>query len=383
MSFTHAFAFVIGIGHYANIRSLAKPANDAQSIQQALTDPALCGYAPGNVRVLIDRQATQTAIRAGLKWLADKAKSSSTVFFFFSGHGGQDPANPATGNYLLPHDCDPFDHGTLNAHQLAGTSISSQEFTHALRKINSQKLVVIFDCCHSGGVGEASRDVFDRPGQMRAGLSENYYESLAQGTGRVIIASCLSNEKSWERANMQNGIFTTHLLAALRGRAAVRGDGLIHIFDVFDDLATRVPPDAQACYDLDSQGPAQQHPFFKAATQDNFAIALDRGGAKTIQPVPSRMAPLLQPIDTIRSVIISNPIQGIQQLITYLSDKAEWNSQRPALELRLSILKQAAEQVQNIGMLTPALEAERRLAIYHALSVAWDVEDKIRSGQTG
>jgi hypothetical protein len=382
VSFTNALALVVGVGRYAHIRSLAKPANDARSIQQMLVDPGLCGYVPDNVRVLVDGKATKKAIRDGLQWLADKAGPTSTVFLFFSGHGGQDPANPVAGNYLLPYDCAPFVKGKLDAKKLSSTSISSQEFTEALKAIHSQKLVVVFDCCHSGGVGDASRDVFGSVDQMREGLSENYYEALAQGKGRVILASCLPDERSWERSNMHNGIFTTHLLAALRGRAGGRDDGLIHILDVFRDLQVRVPPDAAACRDPYTDGPAQQHPFLKAAIQDDFGIALDRGGAKMLQPVPIvSAAGVIQPIAEIRSLITGSPGQGIVKLIEYLADKPEWSSERPALELRLAVIKQAAEQEHRIGMITPALEAERRLAIHFALSVCWDIEDKIRSSQ--
>jgi len=382
VSFTNAFALVIGIGQYDHVRSLAKPANDARSVQQVLTDPSLCGYLPENVKVLMDGQATQQAIRDGLEWLATQVKSDSMALIFFAGHGGQALDNLLTSNYLLPCDCDPFDDGELNVDKLSQTSISSSEFTKAAKKIDSQKLVVIFDCCHSGGVGDVSRDVFRFSRQMRAGLSEDYYAALAQGEGRVILASCLAGEKSWERANMHNGVFTTHLLAALRGRAAIREDGLIHILDVFHDLSLRVPPDAANCHDPDIQGPAQQHPFLKTATQDNFAIALDRGGARAARPIPNKMYSKIQPISDIRLLITDDPISGTEMLVKYLADKPKWSSERQALGVRLATLKDAAEQKHSIGMIAPALEAERRLAIHFVLSVCWDVEDKIRSNQT-
>jgi hypothetical protein len=381
MSFTNAFALVIGVGQYDQIGPLAKPANDAQSIRQVLIDSALCGYPPENVKLLVDDQATKKQIQDGLQWLATQAKSTSTVSVFFSGHGGQDPAHPLTGNYLLPHDCDPFENGTLSADKLSLTSISSDEFTEAIKAIDSQKLVVIFDCCHSGGVGDASRALSGLAKQMRAGLSEDYYADLARGKGRVIIASCLPDEKSWERANMHNGIFTTHLLAALRGRAAVREDGLIHILDVFHDLNVRVPPAAATCYDPDVDGPAQQHPLLKAETQDNFAIALDQGGAKSIQASHEQLLKT-HPISQIRSLITGDPIKGTEDLIEYLSDKPVWSSEKLALGVRLTDLRKAADQEYAIGMVTPAAEANRRLAIHFALSVCWDIEDRVRSGQT-
>jgi hypothetical protein len=378
MTFKNAFALVIGIGRYAHISQLAKPANDARSVGQLLIDPQFCGYEPSHVRHLLDEQADKQAIQDGLDWLAAQAQPDSTILIFFSGHGGQDPAQPLTGNYLLPYNCNPFEDHRLSVPKLARTSISSQEFTESLRAIDSQKLVVIFDCCHAGGVGDVSRDPFGPAAQMRAGLSEDYYELLAQGHGRVILASCLAHESSWERSDMANGIFTAHLLTALRGRSAVRADGLIRIFDLFHDLSLWVPPHAAQCHDPKVQGPAQQHPLLKAVAQDNFPIALDRGGTGTSRTAPTDQN-LTQHISEIRSLITDQPIKGTEELITYLADRPKWSSARQALGVRLGDLRKAAKQQYDIGMLEPALETARRLAIHFALSLCWEIEDDLRS----
>jgi len=84
----NAHALVIGIADYANIRKLPK-VEDAQDLAAALIDPALCGYAPKNVRVLLDRDATRETIRAGFETLKERCRAESTVFLYFSGHGGQ------------------------------------------------------------------------------------------------------------------------------------------------------------------------------------------------------------------------------------------------------------------------------------------------------
>jgi hypothetical protein len=383
MPFENTLALIIGIGQYAHVRRLAKAANDAQSIQQLLTDPSLCGYEPANVLCLLDEHADKKTIQNGLDWLAAQTQPDSTVLIFFAGHGEQDPGEPITGNYLLPYDCDPFENGRPDIHKLAQTSISSEGFTRALTAIESQKLVVIFDCCHAGGVGVISRDPFGYTEQMRAGLSENYYELLAQGQGRLILASCLAHESSWERSDMANGIFTAQLLTALRGRSAVRGDGLIRILDVFHDLSVWVPLDAARCYDPQADGPAQQHPLLKAVVQDNFPIALHQGDTGSIPSSMTEQHLQIRSISEIRSLITNHPIEGTEKLITYLSDKPKWNTARQALGVRLADLKRAAQQRYDIGMIEPALEIAQRLAIHFALSVCWEIEDNMRSNPTG
>ncbi len=62
-------------------------------------------------------------------------------------------------------------------------------------------------------------------------------------------------------------------------KAHTTGDGLIRVFDVFNHVAEKVRTSV----------PDVQHPIFKASDlEDNFPVALDRGGLKT--PAPSQPA---------------------------------------------------------------------------------------------
>ena len=96
-----AHALVIGIADYANIRKLPK-VRDAEDLAAALVDPALCGYDPKNATVLLDGDATREKIRAGFEALKDRCDAESTVFLYFSGHGGQIKEGANKGQYLLP-----------------------------------------------------------------------------------------------------------------------------------------------------------------------------------------------------------------------------------------------------------------------------------------
>jgi len=106
--------------------------------------------------------------------------------------------------------------------------------------------------------------------QVKHGLSEEYYQALAQGKGRVVIASSRPDEVSWAPSGMNNSLFTHYLLEALRGQAQTLGDGYVRVFDVFRHVADHVPTQAN------------QHPIFKAtAMEEDFAIAL--AGRQTIR----------------------------------------------------------------------------------------------------
>ena len=262
----NAHALVIGIADYQRIAPLP-PTHDARHIADLLADPALCGYPPGQVRLLQDTEATQDAIRRELTNLANQSNADSIVLVSFSGHGGRIEDGPHVGQYLLPVDVVyPGDD------ELAGSAISGDEFTQALQTIPARKVVVVFDCCHAGGIGQP-RHVGLEPTRFRNGLSDGYYEKLQAGRGRVILASSRGSEFSYVLNGSEYGLFTRHLLDGLRG-GVVSPDGLVRIFDLFEYLQPRVTADQP-----------QQHPVFKGELEENFPIALHRGGEKASAPV--------------------------------------------------------------------------------------------------
>ena len=128
----NAHALVIGIADYANIRRLPK-VQDAEDLAAALVDPLLCGYDPKNVTVLLDQDATKEKLRSGFDALKDRCNSDSTVFLYFSGHGGQIREGANKGQYLLPVDV-----AYPGDDELAGTAISGAEFTGALNADQGQ-----------------------------------------------------------------------------------------------------------------------------------------------------------------------------------------------------------------------------------------------------
>jgi len=261
----NAHALVVGIANYQHINRLPPTVlKDAQDIHDLLIDPRHCGYPPDNVQLLLDGQATQAAIRQALADLAARSDRDSTVFLYISSHGGRIETGPHAGEYLLPVDA-----VYTSAQSVAQTAISGAEFTEALRAIPARKVVVVFDCCHAGGIGQPKDATAP---SIKAGFSESYYDRLKEGRGRVILASSRSTESSWVLPGAENSLFTQHLLAGLRG-GITSDDGLIRIFDLFEYLQPRVTGDQP-----------NQHPIFKAELEENFPIALRLGGQAKAPP---------------------------------------------------------------------------------------------------
>jgi len=262
----NAYALVIGIANYQNINKLSLTVlKDAQDIHDLLINPLHCGYSADNVQLLLDNQATKATISQALTDLSRRSNQDSTVFFYISSHGGQVELGLHAGQYLLPVDAD-----LTSGVSTARTAISSIELTEALNAIPARKIVVIFDCCHSGGIGQPKAP--NAPA-IKAGLSESYYDTLKQGRGRVILASSRDTEYSYVLPGAANSLFTQHLLAGLRG-GIPSDDGLIRIFDLFEYLQPKVTGDQP-----------NQHPIFKAELEENIPVALYLGGQKGVFPV--------------------------------------------------------------------------------------------------
>ena len=264
--FATGHALVIGVANYRNAPPLPDAVlNDARDVAAILKSNVYCGYDASNVHLLLDGDATLDRIKAALASVARSSGPDDTVVIFFSGHGARlgDPADPESA--LLPVECD--------ARTLDTTSLSEPEFSAALQRFAAQRLLVLIDACHSAGAGSFKAVRVEEPPAL--GFSEKSLDRLAQGTGRVLIASSRASEESLVFSNARNSVFTSHFLDALRGQARTKGDGVIRVFDIFNHVSEMVK----------RQVPGQQHPVFKASDlEDNFPVALDRGGVKSTPP---------------------------------------------------------------------------------------------------
>lgn len=269
MSSFQAHALVVGIAQYQYLSALSKTITDAQDIRDLLIAPQHCGYPPQNVTLLLDKQASRTAISGELARLAQTAPET-TVLIYFSGHGIRSGDGPAAKNYLSAYETD--------LGNLEGTAISGESFADALRAIPAQKVIVFLDVCHAGGIGQP-RDPGAAP--AKGGLADSYYQKLAEGSGRVIIASCKDNQVSFEFRDMRNGLFTTYLLEALRGQADVRGDGYVHVLDVAAYLTREVP----------QRQPDQQPVFHCVSVDQNFPVAIAPSRSAVPSPTPATPIP--------------------------------------------------------------------------------------------
>lgn len=259
-------ALLIGVANYQKISSLpAAILNDVNDVAATLSSPSYCAYAPANVVTLLDENATRTAILTGLTELAARVGHDDTACVFFSGHGGIVGSPGNEDSVLATVDSDLAD--------IENTSISSADLAASLSQIKAKRLLVFIDACHAGGAA-ISKSLSDGKGHtLKSGYSQNTFAKLAVGSGRALMASCRADEESAVFDGARNSVFTTVLLAGLRGAADKSASGFIRIFDLFNYISEEVP----------KLIPVDQHPIFKADNlEGNFAIALSQGGKKSL-----------------------------------------------------------------------------------------------------
>ncbi len=116
---------------------------DARRIQAQLCDPLRCGYRTENVKMLLGPEATRANVEKELGWLIERHLTDplATVIFYYSGHGMAEPAT------LLLNGC--FDEGDPRPESVAAEGLPGHLLCEYLAGIDSNKLLVVLDCCQA------------------------------------------------------------------------------------------------------------------------------------------------------------------------------------------------------------------------------------------
>jgi len=229
------FALVVGVSRYkykaGGLRDLAYADADARAVRDFLRKPEGGGFAPGDVLLLENEQATLESLRGALNTFLPKAGAGDLIFIFLAGHGGPDPYAPQNLYFVL-HDTKLAD--------MPSTALPMSELQEALdHKARAERLVVFVDTCHSAGLsGEAP--VTTRG--VENNLINLYASRLFTETGRAVLTSSDVNEVSRESPlwGGGHGIFTWALLEGLRGEADANDDRFVTAGELFGYVRNRV-----------------------------------------------------------------------------------------------------------------------------------------------
>lgn len=223
------YALVIGINNYRpypetpSLPPLSYAESDARKMAQTLRDPNKGQLS--KVRVLLDTEASKTAIEAELRDLARRMRVSDTLIVYYSGHGMPSRLGQAT---LMPSDAKINDEETW---------LPLEGLQEQVRKASQGRgrLILILDACFSGQSQAGSRS-FTMPG--RKDFPKPQKPDLSGAN--VLLASSADSEPSWEDPELGGGIFTAYLLEAISGKADENGDGYVTIGEAYRYAAVRV-----------------------------------------------------------------------------------------------------------------------------------------------
>jgi hypothetical protein len=266
-TFSRGHALLVGVG-----ADLPNTVKDAAGLADILVDEGRCAYPSDQVHLLTEKDATRGSILAALDDLSKRTSDDSTVVVYFSGHGYHVTSPTGEFYFLLPYG--------YELAEIAKTAINGSELAQRLRAIPAQKLLLLLDCCHAGGVGEAKVPGL---GLAKSPLPEEARRLLAESSGQVIIASSQENELSY--AGKPYSAFTLALIEALSGVGVAKEDGYVRVADLALHTRQVVPGRTED----------RQHPILHFEQADNFVLAYYAGGETEPKGLPFAGEPEIEP----------------------------------------------------------------------------------------
>jgi uncharacterized caspase-like protein/tetratricopeptide (TPR) repeat protein len=265
------WATIIGVSRYKNgdqnldgyqISNLKNAADDAQAIYDFLRSEEGGSFKDvsegGHVILLKDEQATKVNVELALASLK-QAKPDDYFVIYIAAHGAlvpqREPNSKTTVDfpYFVLYDTDLRD--------MPGTGLRMEIFRQAIGEMKAKKGLVLSDTCHSAGVQLAGRD----PSSTSIRANVKYLGEMSKvSSGIGFISAADQLEQSYERDDLNQGVFTYSLLEGLRGNADVNEDGIVAFNELVGYLREQVPKLTEH----------KQHPFYNTTTIETNYIPL-------------------------------------------------------------------------------------------------------------
>jgi WD40 repeat protein len=273
------------------------------------------GFAKTHVQTYVDEQVTKQAITNAKKFL-ESATVADTVVVFVAGHGTWS-RGPTSDYYFLTHD---FDLGDI---EQSAASFSLIE--DLLQDVRPQRKLLLIDTCESGERDPQATDATraeagarglqarsaralvlaksgPRPAPRRYLFDRQryIYNDLSRRSGAIVLSSSQGSELSYERDELQNGVFTEHVLRALTsGIADTNKDGIVSDRELRAHVSEAVAKDTGGLQhpSVDRDNPSTSIGFPVVAGLA-FPTSYPRSSSKTPAPAaaPAAAAPSPQPV---------------------------------------------------------------------------------------
>ena len=182
-------AAFIGIDRYRDpqVGDLSGATRDARALWAVLMD-SIDGI---DARLLTDEGATFAAVGQALDETLDQARDDDVVLISFAGHGTPDHGLVLTDT---------------SAADIPNTTITMENLAERFRRSRARAVVMLLDCCFSGGAPARVIDFGVVPRAVGMPLND-----LA-GEGRVLFAASAANQPALEDHQTRHGLFTKAIL---------------------------------------------------------------------------------------------------------------------------------------------------------------------------
>jgi len=252
------YALLVGINEYP-IAPLRGSLNDIQAITEYLQKQIT---PETKIKILTDEQATRQAIIDEFRNHLGQAKDNDIVLFYYSGHGSQEEASEEFQESTINQR-----HETLvcwDSRREGGLDLVDKELCKLINEVSlhNPHVVVILDCCHSGGLRRNQQDYTARSLAIRSKRSlSNFIFSLEEINSLseakcIFLAACQSHEKAYETLihKQYRGLFSSWLLDTL-----IQSNGNINYQGLF-----------WRCQILTNEYNSKQNPYIKVSNSTDL-----------------------------------------------------------------------------------------------------------------
>ncbi len=345
---THALLIGIGQRPEGDSEAMAITATDAKKMAIELEKRAKVPQ--DNITCLIKEQASKQGILTALDNLIAQTSTQTAdmVWVYFSGHGYR---SKKAKHYLICHDTTEADWQT--------SALLGSEFVAKLQQIKTDKMLILLDCCHAGGITADALEPTAIPFEP---------ESLLKiQPNRVVLTASHAQQTSLTSTPVS--LFTFALVEGLAGTYLQTDEKDIKFFDLAMYVRERV-------YPLSKRKQQPQLNVLEESSTKNFVLVHYPEG----KPTERAFEEAFQLMDETKSIInLQEPTQtdtayrqqfqwlmknevkidGNHNVVTAINGQNITINQGASDEKLLEIL--AAQQVQNaelIAMLKNAQEKE-------------------------
>jgi uncharacterized protein YjbI with pentapeptide repeats len=249
-------ALIIGISDYDNLSlpHLEFCKNDGDEMSNFLQSQ---GYEIPKENKLIGKINHQIMRNAIIQFFTNEnIKPKDLLLFYFSGHGLIEDNGD---NYLATSEADPD--------RPYESAIPFDELTKMANRSISNKIVMILDCCYSGGAIKGGKG---NPEDAANIGRDSIDKAIAQrvGEGVCVLASSQAYQESYGKSQLNHSLFTYYLLYGLKG---VKGESADIKGNVTPNLLSKYVYEKIMSLQLDKR--PKQKPIRKIDSSNEIILA--------------------------------------------------------------------------------------------------------------